>query len=85
MNSKHDDKFQALVTEARALVPRVQWQALTPRHAVVLRGLADFLDAPAQMDAARVLYVHYALVRPVVHFLMAHMLRRCPLTPAVAQ
>ena len=80
--NRHEHKFHQLVTEARALLPRVQWEAVQPRHAIVLRGLEDFLAAPAQMAAARVLYVHYALVRPVVHFLLAHMLRRCPLAPS---
>jgi hypothetical protein len=77
--TKREQNFQLLVVEARALLPRVRWDAVTPRHATVLRGLEDFLASPKQMAAARVLYVHYALVRPVVHFLMGHMLRRCPM------
>ena len=63
MAAKRELKFAAMVHEAQALLPRVDWDAVAPRDATVLRGLVAFLASAVQIDAARELYVHYALVR----------------------
>lgn len=75
---QHDRRFEAMVAEARVVLSSVDWVALTPHHATVLRGLEEFLVSEVQLAAGRVLYIHYAIVRPVVHFLLHRMLRKCP-------
>ena len=83
---QHDRRFEAMVAEARVVLSSVNWAALTPHHATVLRGLEEFLVSEVQLAAGRVLYIHYAIVRPVVHFLLHRMLRKCPrLTTTAAQ
>jgi hypothetical protein len=73
--SKHDAAFEAITAEAEVLLARVDWAQLTPSRAAVLRGLQVYLGSAVQREAGRVLYVQYALVRPVAKFLLKHMLR----------
>lgn len=87
MPQHHDRRFAAMVAEARGVLSSVDWAALPPDQATVLRGLAEFLSSDVQLAAGRMLYVQYAIVRPVVHFLLHRMLRKCPclMTAATAQ
>lgn len=80
MAGRREAKFDEMVAEARATLGHVDWGALTDHHATVLRGLCEFLTSDVQLAAGRVLYVQYGIVRPVVHFLLHRMLRKCPTT-----
>ena len=76
--SRHDRRFEEMVAEARLVLRHVSWEALTPHQTLVMRGLAECLASEVQLAAGRALYVQYAIVRPVVRFLLHHMLRKYP-------